>query len=431
MSIERLRLDDFNRVPSRREPDTAANTGGLWFESAAELLAEADPGPTPFLVEDMIVEGAVAALVGQPKTGKTWTLLELALAVATGTKALGIFAVAEPGPVLVVVEESGRAALHRRLDSLARGRALSPERLRDLHFAANRRVRLDEDEWRERLLEAARAKPWRMIAFDPFVRVKGLVDENVQREVGPILDFLRELRDVSGAAVSFVQHTPHDGKRMRGSSDFEAYWESKITLTKNAEKRVLEAEHREAEGTGPFELSFAFDHLTHTLRVTADESELARKVREFLEVRPKASANDVNEAMKGTKGTSRTKVLELVKKFKEGGSTPPEPSRTTPARSTARGGSAATPYRGAGTTAGEPVAAVVRPFGNHRPGGRPFIGEEGFVAFVRAANRRGFITDDELLERLRMHGFVLRRTLPMIEDEAIAAVLELTEGHTA
>jgi len=40
--------------------------------------------------------------------------------------------------------------------------------------------------------------------------------------------------------------------------------------------------------------------------------------------------------------------------------------------------------------------------------GHPGLGEEGFYTFIKAAYRAGHITRDELLERLSMHGFVLR-----------------------
>jgi hypothetical protein len=92
---------------------------------------------------------------------------------------------APPGPVLLILEESGRAALHRRLDMLVRGRAIDPARLSYLYFAANKRVRLDDSGWRQRLLDAVDAREWRLIVFDPLARVKGAVDENVQREIGP------------------------------------------------------------------------------------------------------------------------------------------------------------------------------------------------------------------------------------------------------
>ena len=113
-----------------------------FFESAAKLLSEPDPGPTPFLVDELIVERMIAVLVAQAKRWKTWTLLDLGIAIVTGEKALGRFDVPTPGPVLLVLEESGRAALHRRLDKLVRGRALDPSRLADLYFAANLGVRL-------------------------------------------------------------------------------------------------------------------------------------------------------------------------------------------------------------------------------------------------------------------------------------------------
>ena len=257
----------------------------------------------------------MAALVAAAKERKTWVSLEVAIAVAAGRRALGRFTVARPGPVLVIVEESGWAALHRRLDMLTRGRAVEPEALREFYFSANRRVRLDQDEWRSRLLEAARETRWRLIVFDPFVRVKGHVDENNQHEVGPLLDFLRELRDESGGAVLYNHHSGHEGGRQRGSSDFEAYWESRLSLRANGEKRTLDAEHREAETSGPWELSFRSHGETRTLRIAADEDDLARRVREHLEAHPEASANDVEKAT----GGNRQRVLELVKRHREGG----------------------------------------------------------------------------------------------------------------
>ena len=84
-----------------------------------------------------------------------------------------------------------------------------------------------------------------------------------------MLDFLRDLRAESGAAVAYVHHTPHEGARQRGSSDLEAYWESKLTIVKQDGTRTLRAEHREAEAAGPFTLSFDFDATTDTLRLRA------------------------------------------------------------------------------------------------------------------------------------------------------------------
>lgn len=96
-----------------------------WLERASDLLDEPDPGPTPFAVEQLLVDQAIVMIVGPPKAGKTWTALELASALVTGRDAFDTFAIGNPGPIIIVLEESGRDALHRRLDALTRGHALA------------------------------------------------------------------------------------------------------------------------------------------------------------------------------------------------------------------------------------------------------------------------------------------------------------------
>ena len=95
-----------------------------WLFRASDLLDEPDPGPTPWLVENLITDVALVALVGRWKTTKSYGLLELLMSVATGEPAFGHLAVPVPGPVVYVCEESGRRALWRRLDALCRGRAI-------------------------------------------------------------------------------------------------------------------------------------------------------------------------------------------------------------------------------------------------------------------------------------------------------------------
>jgi hypothetical protein len=329
-----------------------------WFESAADLLREPDPGPTPFLVESLIVDEAIAAIVGPPKLGKTWLLLDLAIAVAAGEKALGRFAVPKPGPVLIVLEESGRAALHRRLDKLVRSRALPPESLSEFLFAANRRVRLNDDGWKERLLDAAAARPWRLIAFDPFARVKGAeVEENSQREIGPVLDFLRELRDASSATVAYVHHTPHDGTRQRGSSDLESHWESKLTLLEDNDVLTLRAEHRDAEAVGPLRLQIGFDRATDTLRVTVPVDARIDRIEEFLRANPTASNNAVWKEIGGKREDVMREIAEVRERLSSGGSLSGNHREPLPLDVPSAGGSPEplSPLRGEGSGTASPA----------------------------------------------------------------------------
>jgi RecA-family ATPase len=90
----------------------------------------------------------------------------------SGRLAFGRFEVTEQGPVILVLEESGRPALHRRLGALTRGHAMTPETLAELHFAANRRVRLDDPAWQDRLLAAIAVVRRRAVSLDPLARLK-------------------------------------------------------------------------------------------------------------------------------------------------------------------------------------------------------------------------------------------------------------------
>lgn len=289
-------------------------TGG-WLERASDLLREPAPGVTPFAVESLLVDRCIGAIQGTPKVGKTWLVLELAVAIATGLDAFGRFTVPEPGPVIVVLEESGRDALRRRLDKLTRGHAIAPETLSDLHFAANQRVRLNDPDWQQRLIERGRLLRPRAIFLDPLARMKGAtVDENAQREMGPILDFMRDLRDATDSAVVFVHHAGHDGTRLRGSSDLEAYWESKLAVTRDEKTGVctLLAEHREAEAPDPFGYRFATDPVTDTISLTPvmpspvlpmPPRDLATEIESYLDEHGCATAPEIAKELRKRRET--------------------------------------------------------------------------------------------------------------------------------
>ena len=292
--------------------------GAGWLGSAATLLAGPDPGPTPFLVDQLLVDGAIAAIQGSHKVGKTWLLLEIAVAIVTGRPVLGHYAIPNPGPVMLVLEESGETALHRRLAALARGYNLRGEDLAGLHYAANRRVRLDEEGWHERLVERALALRPRAIFLDPLVRVKGAgVDENAQREMAPVLDFLRDLRDRASALVGFTHHTGHEGRWLRGSSDLEAYWESKLTLSRDVGGVLeLRAEHREAESGERARYRLSFHQPSRSMRLSplddpAPPQAAPDEVLEYVLAHPGATLAEVASGARRRKERTRSRLLEL------------------------------------------------------------------------------------------------------------------------
>ena len=243
-----------------------------WLISGSDLLAQPDPGPTPWLVENLIVDQALVAAVGLWKTTKSLAMLEIAISIVTGRSAFGTLAIPKPGPVVFVIEESGRDALWRRLDSLSRGRAIRREELGDLHLATNARVKLDDESWQAKLLALGETLHPRLFVFDPLARMKAPArDENSQGEMAVVLEFLRRLRDESGAAVSFVHHLGKIGGTMRGSSDLESAWETRLSWTREGGDVDLTSEHREAETSPTLRYRLSWNAETRSLRLVAAE----------------------------------------------------------------------------------------------------------------------------------------------------------------
>ncbi len=176
--------------------------------------------------------------------------------------------------------------------------------------AIGRVVRLNDEKWQEALVTAGREIRPRAIFLDPLVRLKGAdVDENSQKELGRVLDFMRYLRDETGAAVVFVHHVGHDGTRMRGSSDLAGYWESAITVKKRDDaQREIQAEHREAEASPVTSYRADFDPTTSSARLNVVEGTARAKVAAYLSDHPDVSANEVFEHV----GGNRAEVLRIV-----------------------------------------------------------------------------------------------------------------------
>ena len=87
--------------------------------SADDLEIDATHPPRE-IVEGLLHEGLML-FGGKVKHGKSWLMLDLALAVATGTPVWGHFAVPEPQPVLYISLEDGKGRIKKRLDDIRPG----------------------------------------------------------------------------------------------------------------------------------------------------------------------------------------------------------------------------------------------------------------------------------------------------------------------
>jgi hypothetical protein len=311
---------------------TPITTNPEWLIDGADLLSEPDPGPTPWLVQDLIVDKAIIAAVGRWKTTKSYGLLDLCISIATGEPAFGHLEIPNPGPVIFVNEESGRAALWRRLDALCRGRGIRPERLRgQLLIAANARIKLDEPQWQTDLIELGQRLQPRLYVFDPLARMKAPArEENDQGDMAVLIEYIRLLRDETKAAVSFVHHTGHAGEHMRGTSDLESAWETRIRWKRDGQSPLvtLEAEHREAEAPEPITYRIAWDVPTRSMLFRHEPKDgdnlppLDQRVTEWLTSNPNQKAEDIAKGLQ----IRISDIRNTLKRLEQAGTTHNGPS---------------------------------------------------------------------------------------------------------
>jgi len=224
---------------------------------------EAGEGPA-WLVDSIWAEEGVGIVGGAPKCCKSWLALDLALSVASGTDALGTYAVPRAGPVLLFAAEDPPATVRSRLEGLALARSLALERL-PLHVILASSLRLDTSRDQARLQETvARYRP-RLLVLDPFVRLHR-IDENSALEVSGVLAYLRDLQRTLHLAVLVVHHArkagasgDQAGQTLRGSGDFHAWGDSNLYLRRRRGALEMAIEHRSAPSPEPITLALRAD----------------------------------------------------------------------------------------------------------------------------------------------------------------------------
>ncbi len=215
----------------------------------AAALAAA-PVERRWLIEGLWATEACGIVGGEPKCGKSFLALDLAVAVASGAPALRTFPVVQTGPVLLYPAEDAAHAVRRRLEGIARIAGVAFDEL-DVHVITEPELRLDLERDRERLAHTVDAIRPRLVVLDPFVRLHR-VDENVAGDVAPILAALRALQRRFATAVLLVHHArkgaahARAGQALRGSSELHAWGDSNLYLRRQGEALTLAIEHRNA-----------------------------------------------------------------------------------------------------------------------------------------------------------------------------------------
>lgn len=211
------------------------------FDSAdaVDLLARPDPTETPFLVENLITRGGIAMIGAQPKSAKTFVALEIAIAIATGTTALGGLQ-SQPGSAACLFAEDRERQVRSRSRSLlaGAGRVL---RAGALHLVpCGHALDLATDEHAAWLLASCRKLgPLDLLVLDP-LRDMSSAAEDSSDEMSRVMRRLRRIAELLSCTVLVVHHVGKSsadtagrrtGQRLRGSSAIHGAIDSGMYMT--------------------------------------------------------------------------------------------------------------------------------------------------------------------------------------------------------
>lgn len=198
---------------------------------------------------------------GSSKMGKTWTLLDLALAVASGGYWLGKFK-CEQGAVLYVNLELDGCTAGRRMEWIATFREVAvdgklPPEIHENLLTWNLRGKCYD---LSIMLSAARQRVKEMpgglkvIILDPIYKTYGGRDENAAGDMASLMLELEQFADECGAAICFAAHFSKGNQagkdamdRISGSGVMARDPDAIVTFTQHEEEAcfVMESSLRE------------------------------------------------------------------------------------------------------------------------------------------------------------------------------------------
>lgn len=161
------------------------------------------PELAPPLIDGILRQGHKMLLAGASKAGKSFMLLELAIAIAEGRDWLGWKCTR--GKVLYVNLELDRASCLQRIRTLYDSMRFVPANLHNITLWHLRGQAESMDRLAPKLIRRARAAGFKLIILDPIY--KALTgDENSAHEMAVFTSFFDRIAHETGASVVFCHH---------------------------------------------------------------------------------------------------------------------------------------------------------------------------------------------------------------------------------
>lgn len=245
-------LNDFSEdPPSLIEAQKLISKRGI---CRLGLKALSELPPPLWQVEDMIPQGGLIVVYGQPKVGKTFFAIALSLSIASGSDLFG--RATKKGKVTYIAAEGGPARLRDRARAFLTsiGVATPPE---DMWGLISQRIDVADDNQVTELLEELGGSH-DLVVIDTLARCMS-GDENSQKDMNEFVAGCDRIREATGATVVVVHHEGKDrSKGARGSTVLRGALDTSIRLRQNANGIIASVEdQRDGTPGNPITLELA------------------------------------------------------------------------------------------------------------------------------------------------------------------------------
>ena len=304
-------------------------------------IADITYTPPIYLVDQLLVGDTVGFISASPGSTKTWLAWDIALSVASGTKALGVFESTQ-GKVLVFnAEDSPGAITKPRLSALASARNLNINTVDDLSIIDTSILMIDDPKTQAMIAHTLQHHKPSLMILDPLRQVHSQ-NEDKASDMAPILGFLRQMQREHKVTILLVCHerkhstNGEQGRRAdrtRGSNALEGWRDTAIYMDKpdSDKKTKVQIYHRGYVAPEPFFFELKVDNTTdeegnrvmqsakleHLTGADVEGEKLlkvCRQVFEFIKIEGEVSANKVAKGLGGSRNRIYLGISAMVER---------------------------------------------------------------------------------------------------------------------
>lgn len=235
------------------------------------------PAKRDWLIKGLIPARSIVYISGQEKRAmKTFFALMSATIIST-QKAVGLLKPGNiSGPILYVLEEGEDAETRERMLAIAKGVGATPND-ENFRFMFHARVKLDTDEWRDKILREVRTYNPVAVYLDTMTyMMEG--EENSATDANVVIDTIQAIRKEGCAVISLfhlkksAEHGDDLDNQIRGSGVFPQARDQHLALRRYDRKKAII--HLNVLQRGGFEKEYGVLWDMNNLEMTDEDGDL-------------------------------------------------------------------------------------------------------------------------------------------------------------